>query len=175
VLMMAPLEGLLRAPARRERFLLDRWHERRLDEAGRLVSLCYRGHVDAEINDLYRSAAGSRQFLGNMIHFPGCGVFQYAASFVALEPASGDLRGLVLASRVADGVGHITQLCTHPVARGLGLGRVMLDQSLSAMAASGCHTVSLTVTAANRSAVRLYEQMGFRIVRRFHAHVWDGL
>jgi len=175
VLMVAPLGSLGKAAVRRERFLIDRWHERRLDEAGRLVSLCYRGHVDAEINDLYRSPAGARHFIANLIHYPGCGVFQYPASFVAMDPATGDLRGLVLASKVSDGIGHVTQLCTHPVARGTGIGRALLDQTLSALAASGCHTVSLTVTSANRAAVQLYGKLGFRVERRFHAHIWDGL
>ena len=175
VLMLAPLAGLSQASVRRERFLIDRWHERRLEEAGRLVSLCYRGHVDAEINNLYRSPSGARHFISNLINYPGCGSFQYPASFVALDPATGDLRGVILASKVADGVGHVTQLCTHPLARGCGLGRALLDQSLAAMAASGCHAVSLTVTTANRPAMQLYERMGFERRRYFQAHIWDGL
>lgn len=179
VMMTARLDrltaGLYDLAVRRERFLIDRWHERRMEEAGRLVCLSYRGHVDAEINDLYRTNPGSRHFISNLINYPGCGVFQYPASFVALDPASGDLRGVVLASKVAEGVGHITQICTHPLARGTGLGRVLLDQSLSALAASGCHSVSLTVTVANRPAMQLYQKMGFAVTRRFHAHVWDGL
>jgi ribosomal protein S18 acetylase RimI-like enzyme len=36
------------------------------------------------------------------------------------------------------------------------------------------NSVSLTVTAANQSAVALYERMGFRTLRRFQALVWEG-
>jgi len=35
-------------------------------------------------------------------------------------------------------------------------------------------SVSLTVTSANREAVRLYERVGFRTVRQFSAIVWEG-
>ena len=174
VLMVAPLEGLRPSPARREGFLLDRWHERRQDEAARLIALCYRGHIDSEINDQYRSVGGARRFVTNIINYPGCGVFQYPASLIALDAASGEMRGLVLASKVDDQVGHITQICTHPVARGCGLGRALLDQSFGALAASGCDMVSLTVTSSNVPAIRLYERMGFKIHQRFSAHVWDG-
>ena len=175
VLMVASLNGLRPASARPEGCLLDRWHERRQDEAARLIALCYRGHIDSQINDQYRSVSGARRFVSNIINYPGCGIFQYPASLIALDPASGELRGMVLASKVADDVGHITQICTHPVSRGQGLGRTLLDQSLAALAASGCRIVSLTVTAANRPAVQLYESLGFAVQRRFAAHVWDGL
>ena len=175
VLMVAPLGAIRPAPDRREGFLLDRWHERRQDEGARLIALCYRGHVDAEINDQYRTVGGARRFVTNIINYPGCGVFQPAASLMALEAGGGEMRGMVLASKVAERVGHVTQICTHPAARGYGLGRALLNQSFAALAASGCDTVSLTVTAANLAAVRLYESMGFTIHRRFAAHVWDGL
>ena len=38
----------------------------------------------------------------------------------------------------------------------------------------GCRSGSLTVTAANREAVELYERVGFCTVRRFTAFVWEG-
>ena len=33
------------------------------------------GHIDASINDQYRSLHGSLRFLHNIVRFPGCGVF----------------------------------------------------------------------------------------------------
>jgi ribosomal protein S18 acetylase RimI-like enzyme len=38
----------------------------------------------------------------------------------------------------------------------------------------GCRSASLTVTAANEDAVKLYERVGFETVRRFSAFVWEG-
>ena len=45
--------------------------------------------------------------------------------------------------------------------------------SLVALAAHGCRTVSLTVTAANESALQLYQRMGFVPRREFAAYVWE--
>jgi ribosomal protein S18 acetylase RimI-like enzyme len=70
-------------------------------------------------------------------------------------------------------VGHITQICVSPAARGTGLGYELMRRSLVALAAHGCRSVSLTVTAANSAAIQLYERMGFRTKRDFAAYVWE--
>jgi ribosomal protein S18 acetylase RimI-like enzyme len=154
--------------------LLDRWTERRQEEAAQVIAAAYRGHIDGEVNDQYRSAAGARRFLYNIVQYPGCGTFFAPASWLAVAPASGRLCGLCLASLVAPDVGHITQVCVAPAARGRGLGYELLRRSLVALAEAGMRKVTLTVTSANRSAVELYERMGFATLRRFAALVWDG-
>jgi ribosomal protein S18 acetylase RimI-like enzyme len=85
----------------------------------------------------------------------------------------GALCGLCLASLVASGVGHITQVCVAREQQGTGLGFELMRRSLLTLAARGCHTVSLTVTTANQQAIRLYERMGFRTRRSFAAYVWE--
>ncbi|HXP85207.1 MAG TPA: GNAT family N-acetyltransferase [Bryobacteraceae bacterium] len=149
------------------------WSERRQQEAAATLAAAYRGHIDSQINDQYRSAAGAGRFLTNIVQFPGCGSFFAPASYVAEDRNTGILCGLCLASIVADGVGHITQVCVDPEHRATGLGYELLRRSLLSLAASGCRTVSLTVTGANQSAVRLYERMGFRTRRNFSAFVWE--
>jgi len=49
-----------------------------------------------------------------------------------------------------------------------------MRRSLRALAAHGCQRISLTVTSANTTAVRLYERMGFTERRGFAAFVWDS-
>ena len=163
------------APGRASgRFLLDRWNERRSDEASQLISDSYRLHIDSYINDQYRSVGGARRFLMNIVQYPGCGTFQESASCIALDALSREFCGLCLTSIVSPGVGHITQLCTAAGARGAGLGYEMLRFSLQALRRAGCQSVTLTVTAANVEAVRLYERFGFQVLKRFSAHVWEG-
>jgi ribosomal protein S18 acetylase RimI-like enzyme len=149
------------------------WRESHFDDSARLVAAAYRGHIDSEINDQYRSPAGARRFLSNIVEFPGCGVFFPAASFSAFDVSTGRLCGLSLASRVANDAGHVTQLCVAPEQRNAGLGGDLLRQSLRAFAEHGCRSASLTVTAANEGALRLYERMGFLRRRPFAAHVWN--
>jgi ribosomal protein S18 acetylase RimI-like enzyme len=149
------------------------WTEARQDDSARLVAAAYRGHVDSDINDQYRSPSGARRFLNNIVQYPGCGTFFAPASYAASD-GKGALCGMSLASLVSDTTGHITQICLTPAQRGKGVGYALLRRSMLALAAHGCHTVGLTVTSTNTGAIRLYEQMGFTDRREFAAYVWDA-
>jgi ribosomal protein S18 acetylase RimI-like enzyme len=158
--------------ARCPRAHLECWSDRHSETAARLIAEAYRGHIDSRINDQYRSLAGARRFLYNIVQYPGCGVFLPGASFVATA-GSRALVGLCLASRLSDDVGHITQLCVAPHLRGLGLGYELLRRSLAALTDMGCRSITLTVTSANRQALALYESVGFTTLREFAACVWE--
>lgn len=150
------------------------WTERHLEEIAHLVSASYKGHVDSEINDQYRSIPGARQFLMNIVKFPGCGRFSPGASVVAIDNTTGRLCGVCLASLVAGDSGHVTQLCILPGIRGARLGYELMRQSLVRLVELGCATVSLTVTCSNVDAIRLYESAGFQTRGSFPALVWEG-
>ena len=100
--------------------------------------------------------------------------FLPARILVALERMTGKLCGLSLSSVVSHDVGHITQICVAESHRGMGLGYELLRQSLAAMKKAALRSATLTVTAANRGAVSLYEGMGFETIRKFRAFVWEG-
>jgi len=153
---------------------IEKWSSLYQDGAARLIADAYAGHVDSGINDQYRSPAGARRFLRNIVLYPGCGQFCDQASYAAFEAAGGRMCGISLASMVAPECGHITQICVSPGARGTGIGHELLRQSLLALRGLGCRAVSLTVTSSNRDAVALYERVGFRTIRRFSAFVWEG-
>lgn len=154
--------------------LIDSWTERKQDDAASLIATAYQGHIDAEINDQYRSPAGARRFLTNIIQYPGCGSFFQPASFLALEQGSGRLCGICLSSLVHSDVGHITQVCVSKSVRARGVGYELIRRSLESLARHGCRKASLTVTSANREAIALYERMGFRRSRDFSAYVWSN-
>ena len=166
-------EGKLRKPA-----YIEKWSDFYQEPTAQLIAAAYTGHIDGQINDQYRSIAGARRFLYNIVQYPGCGVFFRPASYAAFDGSgpgeSGALCGVSLASMVADCCGHITQICVSPEARATGIGHRLLRQSLLKLREADCRSVSLTVTASNREAVSLYERVGFRTVRRFSACVWEG-
>ncbi|HUO35099.1 MAG TPA: GNAT family N-acetyltransferase [Candidatus Acidoferrum sp.] len=152
---------------------IESWSDRNLDSAARLIQLAYAGHVDAEINDQYRSEIGGMRFLRNIVLLPGCGQFLPEASFL-VRPASGEPPiGMVLTSTVDAGVGHTTQVCVKPGHQSHGVGRQLMEHSIRALARRGFRYLSLTVTAANSGAVRLYESLGFRTIKSFAAGVWQ--
>jgi ribosomal protein S18 acetylase RimI-like enzyme len=151
---------------------LDRWNDRFFDPCAKLIYLCYTNHIDGEINDQYRSRTGALKFLKNIILLPGCGQFVPTASFVLRQPGSDDLVAAVLTSEVSPGVGHTTQICVLPGYQGHGLGRMLMQTSADALRSMKFRELTLTVTTENRSAVRLYENLGFNTIRTFTAGVW---
>jgi len=157
-----------------ERIYITRWSEQYQDAAAQLIAAAYQGHVDSLINDQYRSVAGARRFLFNIVQYPGCGVFFKPASLAAFDRFNGRICGICLASLVMPHCGHITQICLAPWARGVGIGYELLRQSLQLLRDAGCRKTSLTVTASNREAIKLYEDMGFTTIRSFYAYVWEG-
>ena len=146
---------------------LRRWEERDFEPMADLIVAAYRGHMDSQINDHYSTHAGALRFLQNIVVFPGCGLFQSGWSVVS--PAGQGLAGAVLASEVAPGVAHITQVAVRPEMQGRRLGRKLLVAAMERAAAGGCRGVSLTVTTDNHRAVGLYRRLGFRVIKEFSA------
>jgi ribosomal protein S18 acetylase RimI-like enzyme len=174
--MLAPLDPVLAQrpfpPPGELRFAT--WTPRALDDCAALIAEVYQDHVDSEINDQYHSRSGARHFLENIVQYPGCGHFAPACSWLALDE-SGRVQGLSLATRVAEHSGHIAQICLARRHQGSGAGYELLRRSLVSLAGTGAREASLTVTASNDRALRLYHRFGFRPVYEFEALVWDRL
>ena len=150
------------------------WMERYQEEIAHLIAASYRGHVDSEINDQYRTIPGARRFLMNIIKYPGCGRFLPACSLVCIDEGSGRLCGVCLSSLVSPNAGHITQLCVLPGVRGAHIGYELIRQAMVLLAHLGCRSTSLTVTCSNAGAIRLYRSIGFEATSTFPALVWEG-
>jgi ribosomal protein S18 acetylase RimI-like enzyme len=152
---------------------IHRWSEADYQPAAVLITAAYRAHVDSDVNDQYRSMPGSLRFLNNIVRFPGCGVFDPFASFVAVHKPTQTRVGLLLCSRVRHDVGHITQLCTLPEFRGRGIGEQLLRHCRADLAARSFTELSLTVTEENRGALALYQRLGFQQLHSFDGFVWE--
>lgn len=172
--MLAPLDHEIPAGRKQPQALFDTWTPRWISETAPLIAQTYEGHIDSQINDQYRDAAGATRFLENIVHYPGCGQFYQPASWLAAHPKTNELLGVSLASLVSADCGHVTQICVSPQAQGTGLGYELLRRTMESLRARPCRNVSLTVTAANEEAVELYRSAGFAIHHRFNAHVWEG-
>jgi ribosomal protein S18 acetylase RimI-like enzyme len=157
-----------------EDILVRRWADQDYQPAAGVITAAYRSHIDSEINDQYRTNAGSNRFLNNIVRFPGCGVFDQDASFVAIHRASSALIGLILCSRVKDDVGHVTQVCLVPEYRGRGIGGRLVASTYHSLRNRNFRQLSLTVTEANHRAVDLYRRLGFVELRVFDAFVWEA-
>jgi ribosomal protein S18 acetylase RimI-like enzyme len=149
------------------------WSPDHYQAAAELIHESYIGHIDARINDQYCSLHGSLRFLHNIVRFPGCGVFDPEASWLLRNQRNGALIGMLLCSRVADDVAHITQLCVATAHRGQGLGLALLEHCIHHLTRSRFAAITLTVTEANHQAVKLYQHSGFFVRHRFDAMVLD--
>jgi ribosomal protein S18 acetylase RimI-like enzyme len=154
---------------------LEKWDDRYFSPCARLIQLAYADHMDGEINDQYRSESGALKFLKNVVMLPGCGQFQEHASFVLRLPHSQELVGVVLTSLVSPGVAHTTQICVMPGYQRHGLGKRLIEATIQALRARHFSALSLTVTAANEPAVRLYRNLGFEQIKTFTAGVWHSV
>lgn len=152
---------------------LSTWRESDFHPAGYLIADAYNGHLDSFINDQYRSVAGSLRFLHNIVRFPGCGLFDPQSSRSLTRAADGSLAGVLLCSRVRDDIGHVTQVCVARNQRGLGLGRLLIEECAENLRGRGFHGLTLTVTEENANAVELYRHIGFVEKHSFDAMVWD--
>jgi len=155
-------------------FEIRPWSEEHYQSAAAVITAAYRGHVDSDINDQYRTLTGSLRFLNNIVRFPGCGTFDAHASFVVFDRRTRSLIGLILCSQVRADVGHITQVCVLPEYRSAGLGVVLLAATTRSLRDRRFRAISLTVTQANDRAIALYHRIGFDSVRVFDAFVWEG-
>ncbi len=153
---------------------IRRWSEQDYQSAAAVITASYRGHIDSEINDQYRTLTGSLRFLNNIVRFPGCGQFDAASSFIAYHRPSRTPVGLILCSRVKNDVGHITQVCVLAEYRGKRIGEALLAANLQELKRRRFSMLSLTVTEANRGAVELYKRLGYHVARVFDAFVWEG-
>lgn len=153
---------------------LRKWSEADFQGAASVITTAYRNHVDAEINDQYRSVSGSMRFLNNIVRFPGCGVFDGESSFVAYSRHTRTVIGVILCSRVKDDVGHVTQVCVLPEHRGRQIGESLMAATMAELRRRHFSSLSLTVTEANHRAVDLYKRLGFDVIRVFDAFVWEG-
>ncbi len=130
------------------------------DEEGiaRLHARAYRGQLDrylfwnAADEELDAKKHTAELFGGRW------GPLVEGGSWVAEEP-TGPV-GAVLAVRTTAGA-LIADVMVDPDRQGRGIGRATLLASLRALRAAGDRAVYLNVTEGNRSAVRLYERVGF--------------
>jgi ribosomal protein S18 acetylase RimI-like enzyme len=162
------------APVLAPEFEIRPWSEEQYQASAAVITAAYRGHVDSEINDQYRTLTGSLRFLNNIVRFPGCGTFDPHSSFVVFLRRTRTLIGLILCSQVRSDVGHITQVCVLPEYRSAGLGVALLAATTRSLRERKFRAISLTVTQANDRAIKLYERIGFNSIRVFDAFVWEG-
>jgi ribosomal protein S18 acetylase RimI-like enzyme len=154
-------------------FFFRPWERRYDREAAQLLHHVYRNHIDAAVNDQYCTLPGATRLVESIVRHRGCGDYLQQASIAAIQRSTGKLAGILGLTAVRPGTAHIPQIAVATSFQGIGLGGAMLRAAFEKLARSGYAETSLTVTALNSGAVRLYERLGFRTFREFGAFVWN--
>lgn len=168
--MMAHAASLNRNAVQREQLsdiLIRPWNESDFTHAARIIHESYRGQYDSKINSQYRTLEGCAELLSIMTDHIWCGYFLPQLSRVAIDRAKNQRIGILIASRIAAGAGHIGQISLLPTYQNRGIGRSMIAAALSQFDERGFDSVSLAVTAANEAAYSLYQSCGFSTVHQF--------
>ena len=154
-------------------FVIKPWQRRHDREAARLLYETYRDHVDAVINDQYRSETGTTNLIENILYYQGCGEYLPKASWVAIHRSTQQLAGLLILTAVRPCSGHIPQIAVAKQFQSRRIGTALMEAAFAELEHGGFREVSLTVTSLNQGALRLYERLGFQTFRTFGAFVWD--
>ena len=109
---------------------------------------------------------------------------QWPEAFVVAEEPGGAIVGYIMA-RVETGLGyihrfitqkgHVISIAVDPAYRRRGIGRALMLESMKAMKERyGGKEVFLEVRVSNEPAIRLYEKLGFKKVKRVISYYSDG-
>jgi len=137
-------------------------------EAAACIVDAYRNHpgrrLHAEVQDLLQAAGYLARVSGGAYGFTRPEYLRRMGP----EDASD---GVVLGCQVAPEVGFVLQLAVRRETQNQGLGAALLRDLAGAFRAAGLDRIALGVTRSN-PARRLYERLGFEVMRLTEAYTW---
>lgn len=109
----------------------------------------------------------SRRSFQNLTRSPS---IQIHLALTGREPAGYAMVNLRRNSTVA----RLYSIATLPTARGLGLGRRLMDACERGARLRGCDRLRLEVRTRNHAAIGLYERLGYQRIGRYENYYEDG-
>jgi ribosomal protein S18 acetylase RimI-like enzyme len=161
-------------PGALREFRITPWERRHDAGVAQVIFDAYRNHVDARINDQYASLHGTSRLIESILHQRGCGETIPGASLVAIHLPTSRIAAALAVTAVRARTAHIPQVAVAADFQGRGLGSALLEAAFLSLGRDRFEEISLTVTDANRGAVRLYESLGFITFRTFGAFTWTA-
>ncbi len=147
------------------------WDDSMIDEAARIIYESYVGGIDAYFSSSFGHLDRCHGFVVNLVRRAGCGGFVPRMTTVGY--LDDKMAGVVVATELSPGVGHLPQISVAPGHQGSGIGAYLVDESLQRFGEAGYGAVSLTVTEQNERAEQWYRRIGFAEVLPFSAYLWQ--
>jgi len=142
------------------------WDESLLEAHADVKFRCFHEEIDAHVFPSLGYPEGCRRLMRDITQ--GEGFLSQATWLLAYtNPLKGrvDYCGTIQGIRDGNGKGSVQNFGIVPAYRGRGLGTVLLRCSLDGFREAGVSRVTLEVTAKNQDAQRLYQRLGFRLLR----------
>ncbi|HEU4391535.1 MAG TPA: GNAT family N-acetyltransferase [Blastocatellia bacterium] len=143
------------------------WDEAVFDRAAQIIYRSYRDEDDRLINSQYRTEHGCGELLSVLTGHVWCGEFLPHVSRIATSRVGDRPIGVLIALRIAPGIGHIGQISILPEYQGMGVGRRLIGAAICEFRRLNFDAVSLAVTASNHRALSLYRSCGFKDLHCF--------
>jgi len=74
-----------------------------------------------------------------------------------------------------DSLGQLRWVLVDPSARGIGLGKDLVNRALDYARENGCSRIFLETTDGLPESQRLYEMLGFEVTSDVQEELWDGV
>ena len=148
------------------------WSPELLNRHAAVKYRCFEMERDGQVFPSLRSAEGCQRLMDyittNPLFVPNATWLLVCDGSAQGVPADcGTIQGLASVPES----GAIQNVGIVPEHRGLGLGRALVQAALCGFRASGLTHISLEVTAANVTAVRLYQSLGFLVTKTLYRSV----
>lgn len=91
-----------------------------------------------------------------------------------LAEQGGRLIGCTAIALRDNGVGQLRWVLVDQSARGMGLGKQLVDAALEYCREAGCESVFLETTDGLPESQALYEKLGFNVISNETEELWDG-
>ncbi len=153
-------------------FRIAPWERRHDRGVAEVIFSAYRQHIDARINDQYRSLEGTTRLVESILQQRGCGELLPSASLVAIHTPTARIAAALAVTAVRTRTAHIPQIAVAQEFQHHGLGTALLETSFQTLSHDRFEEVSLTVTEQNAGAVRLYQGLDFGTFHTFGAFTW---
>lgn len=159
-------EGLLEEPPLPANYHLEPWSPKLVQDHATAKYRSFRSEMDSNVFPCLGSEIGCLKLMKEISCRHG---FIPSATWLIRfrDPETGadESCGTIQGIQDQVDVGSIQNIGIVPSHRSLGLGSCLLNRSLLGFRNAGIKFVTLEVTAHNTGAIRLYQRMGFSIVR----------
>ena len=92
-------------------------------------------------------------------------------NFLLVATRDNDVVGIVAIRKKADKLAELNRFSVAPEARGLGVGKALVEAAISRSRQLGYGSIYLATGQVRKTAMRLYERVGFKLIGEYSGKI----